>query len=156
MKKGSRKSSVLKGIKRNPVIEDGKVVKTEKGSIKGVGGRPKNAKNKTTLFKEAMRDGFEARLEIDGEKVFNAVVQKAIGPPSRDKDGELMLDENGKQMYVDGDTSAQKLILDRIIPVTRAGEAIDDSGSRSIVINVSAFSSNVSEMDAIDVEYEES
>ena len=99
--------------------------RTESGSIAGVGGRPPGAKNKTTLFKEAMRDGFEELLERDGKKVFKAVVDKAL----------------------DGDMTAAKLILDRIVPVVD----LDKSSVKdkfNISINVSGMEPKIEVMDA--------
>lgn len=78
-------------------------------------GRPKGAKNKTTLFKEAMRGGFEKLLMEKGEKVFNAVVDRAIA----------------------GDMAAAKLVLDRILPTTKAIDLEDLSKSKGLVINIS-------------------
>ena len=101
------------------------VKRTESGSIAGVGGRPPGAKNKTTLFKEAMREGFEELLERDGKKVFKAVVDKAL----------------------DGDMTAAKLILDRIVPVVD----IDKSNVKdkfNISINVSGMQPTIEVMDA--------
>jgi len=45
-----------------------------------------------------MKDGFEQKLMTEGYKVFDAVVQKAI----------------------EGDMTAAKMIMDRIVPVTKA------------------------------------
>ena len=118
-------------------------------------GRQKGVKNKTTLFKEAMRDGFEDRLSVDGLKVFDAVVQKAIGPASKDKNGDPILDENGKQMYLDGDVTAQKMIMDRIVPVVDTEKV--DKGKFNISINVAGVNPSVEVIDAkpIDGEFEE-
>ena len=88
-------------------------------------GRPKGVKNKTTLFKEAMREGFEELLERDGKKVFKAVVDKAL----------------------DGDMTAAKLILDRIVPVVD----IDKSNVKdkfNISINVSGMEPKIEVIDA--------
>ena len=79
-------------------------------------GRPKGAKNKTTLFKEAMRNGFESLLETEGEKVFRAVVDKAL----------------------DGDMTAAKLIMDRVMPVADVTGA-KASGNMQVVINVDSM-----------------
>jgi hypothetical protein len=79
-------------------------------------GRPAGAKNKTTIFKEVIREGFEERLEKDGMKVIDAVVAKAI----------------------DGDMQAAKLLLDRILPTTKAIDldALENSKGLTISINV--------------------
>jgi len=138
--------------------EVGKVNKELKKTGRGchLNGRPKGVKNKTTLFKEAMQEGFENRLKLDGLKVFNAVVQKAIGPPSRGEDGELLVDENGKQMYIDGDSTAQKMLMDRLIPVADITKN-SDVGKFSISINVQGMETNITTMDdkPIDADFEE-
>ena len=97
-----------------------------------------------------MRHGFEDRLEVDGFKVFDAVVQKAIGPQSRNKDGELMFDENGKPLYLDGDTTAQKMIMDRIVPVMDMDKV---SGREKFNININVHGMK-GEVDVMDGEYE--
>lgn len=81
-------------------------------------GRPKGVKNKTTLFKEAMNQGFEALLEKEGKKVFEAVVKKAI----------------------EGDMSAAKLIFDRILPTAKAIDLDDLSRGKGISISINVGS----------------
>lgn len=108
---------------------DNEVQRTEKGSLKGIGGRPPGAKNKTTLFKEAMRDGFEEKLMTDGKKVFDACVAKAI----------------------EGDTTAMKIIMDRIIPVADV-TGNNGSGKTSVVINVQGMETNIDVIDGEVVE----
>ena len=83
-------------------------------------GRPKGAKNKTTLFKEAMKGHFEELLEREGEKVFLACVQKAK----------------------EGDTTAMKLIMDRIIPVADV-TGVKGNGQTQVVINVEGMGTNI-------------
>ena len=83
-------------------------------------GRPKGAKNKTTLFKEAMKGHFEDLLLKDGEKVFKACVEKAM----------------------EGDTTAMKLIMDRIIPVADV-TGTKGSGQTQVVINVEGMQGNI-------------
>lgn len=58
-------------------------------------GRKKGSKNKSTLVREALRGEWDDLLVTQGKKVFEAVVEKAI----------------------DGDMTAAKLILDRVVPV---------------------------------------
>lgn len=130
------------------------IKKAKSGRGQHLNGRPKGVKNKTTIFKEAMREGFERRLEADGLKVFNAVVQKAIGPPSKDSNGDPILDEQGNQMYIDGDSTAQKMLMDRLIPV--ADVVKTDQGKFNISINVQGMSANITEAtDITDADYEE-
>lgn len=77
-------------------------------------GRPKGAKNKTTIFKEVIREGFEDRLLKDGMKVIDAVIQKAL----------------------DGDMTASKLLLDRILPVTKAIDLQDLENSKGLTVSI--------------------
>lgn len=106
------------------------------------GGRLKGSKNKTTLFKEAMRDGFEEKLMTDGKKVFDACVAKAIGHVVRDKDGKPVKDEDGNIVRSEGDTTAMKIIMDRIIPVADV-TGNNGSGKTSVVINVQGMETNI-------------
>lgn len=82
-------------------------------------GRPKGAKNKTTIFKEVIREGFEDKLLKDGMKVVDAVVAKAL----------------------EGDMTAAKLLLDRILPTSKAIdlEQLEKSKGLSISINVGSM-----------------
>ena len=74
-------------------------INTKIGSDKGISaGRPKGAKNKTTLFKEVMKNGFEDELEKEFHAVLRAVISKAK----------------------EGDMSAAKMLIDRAVPVTKA------------------------------------
>tara|TARA_R110000823_G_scaffold201784_2_gene332682 strand:+ start:9050 stop:9496 length:447 start_codon:yes stop_codon:yes gene_type:complete len=77
-------------------------------------GRPKGAKNNTTIFKEVIREGFEKQLLKDGMKVVEAVVKKAL----------------------DGDMTAAKLLLDRILPTTKAIDLDDIENSKGFSISV--------------------
>ena len=77
-------------------------------------GRPKGAKNKATLFKEVMKEGFEKALVKDFEKVVKVVIEKAVG----------------------GDMSAAKMLLDRIVPVSKAVD-LDSLGDKGVNISIS-------------------
>ena len=112
-------------------------------------GRPKGAKNKTTLFKEAMRNGFESLLETEGEKVFRAVVDKALGEIVRGKDGKPLLDEEGNPVRQGADMTAAKLIMDRVMPVADVTGA-KASGNMQVVINVDSMTTEptITVMDA--------
>ena len=93
--------------------------RNEKGQIKkGSGGRPPGAKNKTTIFKEVMREGFEKKLLTDGMKVVNAVVAKAL----------------------DGDMTAAKLLLDRILPTSKAIDLNELEKSKGLTISINVGS----------------
>ena len=95
-------------------------------------GRPKGSRNKTTLFKEAMKEGFESLLETEGKKVFEAVVAKAK----------------------DGDMTAAKLILDRVIPVADSQQG-KGSGRTEVVINVQGMEANITAIDGEVLEQED-
>lgn len=112
---------------------------TKIGQEKGISaGRPKGAKNKTTLFKEAMKEGFEAKLMKEGYAVFDAVVNKAK----------------------EGDMTAAKMILDRVVPVTKAIDvnALDSNSVKGITINIEklvAETGNPEKVEIQDADYEE-
>lgn len=74
----------------------GKLLIGTEGGISA--GRPKGAKNKTTLFKEVMKNGFEEELEKEFHAVLKAVITKAK----------------------EGDMTAAKMLIDRAVPVTKA------------------------------------
>ena len=87
------------------------------GQEKGIpAGRPKGAKNKTTLVKEATKGHWDELMMTDAKRVFQAVVEKAL----------------------DGDTSCMKMILDRAVPVTKAVDidAITSAGNKGITIHI--------------------
>lgn len=77
-------------------------------------GRPKGAVNKATIFKEVIREGFEKTMEKDAKKVINAVVEKAI----------------------EGDMQAAKLLLDRILPTTKAVDLDQLENSKGLTISI--------------------
>jgi hypothetical protein len=77
-------------------------------------GRPPGAKNKTTLFKEVIREGFEKAMEKDSKKVIKAVIDKAI----------------------EGDMQAAKLLLDRILPTTKAVDLDQLENSKGLTISI--------------------
>ena len=82
-------------------------------------GRPKGAKNKTTLFKEVMQEGFEKALVAKFPKVVEIVLQQALL----------------------GDMKAAKMLFDRVVPVSKAID-LDSLGKKGISISI-----NVGEMD---------
>ena len=98
-------------------------------------GRPLGSKNKTTLFKEAMKEGFENLLEKEGKAVFMAVVEKAK----------------------DGDMSAAKMILDRVVPVTKAVDHTIDgvSGKGGVTINIEKLVASTGKIDEFEGEIED-
>lgn len=129
---------------------------TKIGQPKGISaGRPKGAKNKTTLFKEVMKEGFEEKLMKDGFKVFDAVVQKAIGNPIYDTNGKVMKDkETGEVLRHPADMTAAKMILDRVVPVTKAIDlnAGDLGGKGGITINIEKLLANTGNPDEVLIE----
>ena len=82
-------------------------------------GRPKGAKNKTTIFKEIMQQGFQSSMEKDFADVLKAVISQAKK----------------------GDQKAQKMLFDRVIPVSKAVD-LDNLGKSGISISI-----HVGEMD---------
>ena len=82
-------------------------------------GRPKGAKNKTTIFKEIMHEGFEESMAKDFIKVIEVVVNQAKA----------------------GDMKAAKMLFDRVIPVSKAVD-LESLGKKGISITI-----NVGEMD---------
>ena len=106
---------------------------TKIGQEKGISaGRPKGAKNKTTLFKEAMKEGFEQKLMSEGFKVFDAVIEKAK----------------------EGDMTAAKMILDRIVPVTKAVDinASDIGKTGGITIHIEKLVAETGNPDEVVIE----
>ena len=100
----------------------------EQAITKNKGGRPKGSLNKTTIFKEVMRNGFEDKLLSDGMKVIDAVVAKAV----------------------EGDMTAAKLLLDRILPTSKAIDldALEKSKGLSISINVGSLEQQLEPIEA--------
>jgi hypothetical protein len=99
-----------------------------KNNGRNLKGRPKGIKNKTTIFKEAIREGFEEKLMKDGMKVVDAVVAKAI----------------------EGDMTAAKLLLDRILPTSKAIDL--DQLEKSKGVSISIQIGDLQEPQAIDAE----
>lgn len=81
-------------------------------------GRPKGAVNKSTLIREALKGNFEDLLQKKGQKLFEAVVDKAI----------------------DGDMTAAKLVLDRILPTSKAIDLSDLEKSKGLSIQINVGS----------------
>jgi hypothetical protein len=77
-------------------------------------GRPPGSKNKDTIFKELMQQDFQALATTEVKKVFNVLFEKAQ----------------------DGDIQAIKLVLDRVIPVTKAVD-LADMEKRGLTVNIS-------------------
>jgi hypothetical protein len=97
-----------------PKKQNRKYLSREEATARLPVGRPKGAKNNTTIFKEVIREGFEKQLLKDGMKVVEAVIKKAL----------------------DGDMTAAKLLLDRILPTTKAIDLDDLENAKGFSISV--------------------
>ena len=96
-----------------PTPQPTAVAKVKKPVGHNLKGRPKGAKNKTTLFKEVMKEGFEEALTKDFKAVIKVVIDKAKG----------------------GDMSAAKMLMDRVVPVSKAAD-LDDLASKGVSISI--------------------
>ena len=103
----------------NELDRQGLPIGRRKNNGKNLNGRPKGVKNKTTLLKEAMAQDFDKIIKRDFKRVVSAVLDKAI----------------------DGDLAAAKLILDRVVPVSKAidTEAKSKKGGMSVTINLGSL-----------------
>ena len=77
--------------------------KFQKGMSGNPKGRPKGSKNKSTILREAMETKTDRMLSREVPKVLKVVIAAAIK----------------------GDMSAAKMILDRAVPVIKAGDGGD-------------------------------
>jgi hypothetical protein len=77
-------------------------------------GRPPGAKNKDTLFKELMTGQFQEKAIEDIEKVYDVLFKKAH----------------------QGDLKAIKLVLDRVVPVSKAVDSEAVRGGVTVSISV--------------------
>lgn len=103
----------------------------EKKKTMPKGGRPKGAKNKSTLLREALNQQFEDNLQEHFQTVLNAVVKEAAN----------------------GNMVAAKMILDRIIPVHKAADfKKTSSGGTEIIINVGSLEGQSITIDADSIE----
>lgn len=99
-------------------------------------GRPPGAKNKDTIFKELMRDDFQALATTEVKKVFNVLFEKAQ----------------------DGDMQAIKLVLDRVIPPNKAVDINEKAaGGIQVEIHIGKLEENPMITGEVieDAEYEE-
>ena len=84
-------------------------------------GRPKGTPNKktakATIFREQMANHFEKVMEKDFKYVLKNTVEKAL----------------------DGDMSATKMLMDRVIPVGKAIDLNDNKGTPKISINIGSL-----------------
>jgi hypothetical protein len=80
-------------------------------------GRPPGAKNKATLFKELMTGRFESKAIADIEKVYEVLFAEAHG----------------------GNMKAIKMVLDRVVPVTKAVDMDSVKGGISVQVFVGSM-----------------
>jgi len=84
-------------------------------------GRPKGTPNKKTakakIFREQMANHFEKVMEKDFKYILKNTVEKAL----------------------DGDMSATKMLMDRVIPVGKAVDLNDNKGTPKISINIGSL-----------------
>lgn len=94
----------------------GKIVPEENNTapVKAQRGRPKGAKNKDTVFKELMSNKFQGIAEKEIQKTFKILFEKAH----------------------EGDMKAIKLIMDRVVPMTKSVD-LDDLDKKGLTINIS-------------------
>ena len=94
-------------------------------------GRPRGSKNKDTLFKELMTGKFQDIAKKDIEKVYSVLFEKAHN----------------------GDMKAIKLVLDRVVPITKAVDLADmEKGGLQINISVGEMKGHTIEGEAEVVE----
>lgn len=99
-------------------------------------GRPKGAKNKDTLFKELMTGEFQQIAEQNIKKTFEVLFEEAH----------------------EGNMQAIKMVLDRVVPVTKAVDLADmEKKGLTISINVGNLEDTVSVSadEPIEAEFEE-
>ena len=95
-------------------------------------GRPPGSKNKDTLFKELMTGSFQSKAIADIEKVYSVLFEKAHK----------------------GDMKAIKMVLDRVVPVSKAVD-LADMEKGGITVNVSVGALEGVKEDIEDAEYNE-
>jgi len=112
----AKKKAKPKAKKKAPKKKD-KLPATKIGEANGIStGRPKGAKNKTTLVKEAIKGHWDELMVDKARDVFNKAVEMAL----------------------EGDTQCIKMIMDRAVPVSKAVDInasdIGKTGGITIVI----------------------
>lgn len=98
-------------------------------------GRPKGAKNKDTLFKELMSGQFQEIAEVNIRKTFEVLFEEAH----------------------EGNMQAIKMVLDRVVPVTKAVDLADmEKKGLTISINVGNLEdTTVVAEEVVEAEFEE-
>jgi hypothetical protein len=113
-KKEPKKDKISAASRRKGMSE---LPATKIGEANGIStGRPKGAKNKTTLVKEAVKGHWDELMVSKARDVFNKAVEMAL----------------------EGDTQCIKMIMDRAVPVSKAVDInasdIGKTGGITIVI----------------------
>ena len=120
--------------KPNGVVRRRKTGKIKKGEVLNPAGRPKGSKNKVTLLKEAVLASSEELVLHNWVKL----VQKTI------------------DLAEEGDTTALKILWDRVIPSKRAIDTTAEGKDKhSITINISGLEVKSVQEDAFEADYEE-
>jgi len=117
-------------------VEQDLVLSAEKKEITPKRGRPKGSKNKDTIFKELMNEDFQALATQEVGKVFKVLFDEA-------KDGNMQ---------------AIKMLMDRVVPVTKAVDLADmDRSGLTIEIKVGNLEDTVGKIEKVDItgSYEE-
>lgn len=95
-------------------------------------GRPPGAKNKDTLFKELMTGQFQETAQEHIQRTFQVLFEKAH----------------------EGDMKAIKLVLDRVVPVTKAVDLADmEKKGLTVSINIGKMAANANG-EVYEAEYE--
>ena len=142
--KGSSVAGALLKEKENTAKPNGRIRRRsetpkrkgniQKGEVLNPSGRPKGSKNKVTLLKEAVLASSEELVLHNWVKL----VQKTI------------------DLAEEGDTTALKILWDRVIPSKRAIDTTaEGKDNRSITINISGLEVKSVEDSTFDAEYEE-
>jgi len=77
-------------------------------------GRPKGSKSRETIFKEQMQNQFERKLKSAFRGVLDKVVEEARG----------------------GDMQAARMIMDRVVPVSKAIDLNDLEKAKGMLVNI--------------------
>jgi hypothetical protein len=99
----------------------------KKGLSGNPGGRPKGSKNKSTILREAMESKTDRMLSREVPKVLKVVIAAAI----------------------DGDMTAAKMILDRAVPVIKAGDGVDPGLQGGINITITNLTADSTKTETV-------
>lgn len=103
-----------------------------KGVSGNPNGRPKGAVSKTTEFRLAIQTAMEEEMYSKAVELMRVLIQDAI----------------------DGDATARKIIMDRLMPAKKAVDSQSDNQKGNIIINVTTKSNDTTTIsgEVIDVE----